>query len=176
MTDQQGQATSEFPLKLLRRTLRFLQTHKRRMEVCLEVLMLGPVPTLNAAVARVAMKHRLSERYVWRTVKPYRRLHKRIMTYLEQEAARPRRRQPRGAAWSFLVRELRNGPQRAKDILDKALASGIATTTLRRAYRHIGNKPTRRGGRHGHWVWELSPETKKIFRIEAQRLPDSERS
>jgi hypothetical protein len=157
-----------------RRMQRFLQTRQRRMEVGLEVLMLGPVPTLNAAVARVAKKHHLSERYVWGTVKRHRRLHERITTYLEQEATRPRRRRPRAAAWSFLVRELRNGPQRAKDILDKALASGIATTTLRRAYAQIGSKPTRRGGRYGHWVWELSPETKKIFRIEAQRLPDSE--
>lgn len=62
-----------------------------------------------------------------------------------------------GAAKDFLFVTLAHGAVPEKDIAAKAADLHIAQKTLRRAKEDLGVTASRRGGRHGQWLWELPP-------------------
>ena len=67
---------------------RKIEAFKRRLMIGQKVTLLAVTEKVAHAVARVASEQRLSERYVWGTVKFGRKMHARLLGILEREAAR----------------------------------------------------------------------------------------
>jgi putative DNA primase/helicase len=57
-------------------------------------------------------------------------------------------------AEKFLEEFLKNGPQTAEDVYEKAEVEGISTKTLKRAKKELGIKSTKPSLEEG-WLWEL---------------------
>jgi hypothetical protein len=58
-------------------------------------------------------------------------------------------------AKKFVKETLKNGPIEASEILEQAQRAGIAQKTINRAKKDLGIIPTREGGTHGRWMWDL---------------------
>ena len=57
---------------------------------------------------------------------------------------------------AFLREALKDGPQRAAELIAKAEQAGINERSLQRAFRQLGGIRERQGAKHGHFVvWEL---------------------
>jgi hypothetical protein len=113
---------------------------------------------LKRAVSEVAKATGMSEAYVWRTTK------------LGKQALGPGLVKQRGhtgqlvsATCGFLMVHLWNERRPAKHIEELARRNGFSFSTLQRASRELGVIKRRRGGRHGHWTWELSADDRKMF-------------
>jgi tellurite resistance protein len=147
------------------------RAHLRKIKTFGERVIVGTTVAADAtksrqeAVKTAVEKFKLSERYVWGTVKLGAKMHAAALATVE-EAVRNKRPHPRSSAAVFLLTELRHRPRAMKEVEMLARRSGIAIATLRRACKDLGVKKRRTGGRQGHWVWELSLETKKTFRID----------
>jgi hypothetical protein len=111
------------------------------------------------AVERVARQIRRSPRYVWSTVKLGRQVAARDYPFATWG-------RPRLAAGLFLFETLQHGPKPTKAVEDLAQNTGIKNRTLRRAAGDLGIEARRVGGKRGHWVWQFSAVTRKIFHID----------
>lgn len=58
-------------------------------------------------------------------------------------------------AKKFVRDVLKDGPVEASELLEQAQKAGIAQKTLNRAKKDLGIFPSREGGRHGRWMWDL---------------------
>ena len=75
---------------------------------------------------------------------------------LTQAQAAPPKTGQQDAAAEFLVDLLQDGPKPAAEVDEAAKAHGISHTTLMRAKKDLGVKPTKVGfGAAGQWVWSL---------------------
>jgi hypothetical protein len=122
--------------------------------------------TLTTAVKWTAKKYHVSERFLWQYIPTARRLWERIGRSPPRPGRKSSRRpRPLQAARYFLISFLDEGPRRAAEVLEKARAVGISSTTLRRAAKSLDPLTVeiyRSGGRNGYWVWKLSIQAKNI--------------
>jgi len=146
--------------------LRMIEAFNRRLRIGSQIAA-RPPGSRHKEVERLNKKYGLSERYLWGTVK----LAEKVQARLQVNRSKSPIKRPRAlfSAVNFLFVELRSGPRPIKEIKELARNAGISPRTLRRAAgshiisaeRYITKR--RIGGAHGHWVWELSERTKKIF-------------
>jgi hypothetical protein len=92
----------------------------------------------------------------------------RLLGSLEQHVAKRYKagRRPGAAAGLFLLEQLRHGPRSSAEMKTLAAGRGIKPKTLFRACQQLGVDAHRIGFAGGHWIWELSAETKRYFGVD----------
>jgi hypothetical protein len=111
-------------------------------------------------VSKLAEKHKVSQRYIWRALKLGSLAAKfRASPYRTKISSRSNRLIN---ARIFLINALRQGPRPRNHVVAAAAAAGITTRTLERAYSGVGVASSRECRSR---LWGLSDETKRIFMI-----------